>query len=208
MKHEGHKTLTGFRCKSVLAVMLLPLIWIWPLFRSSRAWDATHTTVTFLPKYQRNSAPTATPAVQVSATPGSNGWKQTIASVRKTWGKKTAHEHLSFSYSVPSARYDCFNTTFLTVCSSSGTDRVDFKFYYLLEQILDKQPSTSSTVITDSIEISEDSNGESVTETGKKSIHPLSAAKRRVSVLRILWVNSLYKHNQQINHNPLNSIKN
>ncbi|XP_041820105.1 uncharacterized protein zgc:113263 isoform X2 [Chelmon rostratus] len=49
--------------------------------------------------------------------------------------------------------------------SSSGTDRVDFKFYDLLEQILDKQPSTSSTVVTDSIEISEDSNGESVTET-------------------------------------------
>ncbi|XP_034434543.1 uncharacterized protein zgc:113263 isoform X1 [Hippoglossus hippoglossus] len=49
--------------------------------------------------------------------------------------------------------------------SSSGTDRVDFKFYDLLEQILDKQPSTSSTVIPDSIEISEDSNSESVTET-------------------------------------------
>ncbi|XP_059181672.1 uncharacterized protein zgc:113263 isoform X2 [Centropristis striata] len=49
--------------------------------------------------------------------------------------------------------------------SSSGTDRVDFKFYDLLEQILDKQPSTSSTVVTDSIEISEDSNSESVTET-------------------------------------------
>ncbi|XP_073336441.1 uncharacterized protein [Pagrus major] len=49
--------------------------------------------------------------------------------------------------------------------SSSGTDRVDFKFYDLLEQILDKQPSTSSTVVTDSIEISEDSNGESVPET-------------------------------------------
>uniref|UniRef100_A0A3B5MFW6 Myb-like domain-containing protein n=1 Tax=Xiphophorus couchianus TaxID=32473 RepID=A0A3B5MFW6_9TELE len=48
--------------------------------------------------------------------------------------------------------------------SSSGTDRVDFKFYDLLEQILDKQPSTSSTIITDSIEISEDSNGESGTE--------------------------------------------
>ncbi|XP_005451753.1 uncharacterized protein zgc:113263 isoform X1 [Oreochromis niloticus] len=48
--------------------------------------------------------------------------------------------------------------------SSSGTDRVDFKFYDLLEQILDKQPSTSSTVVTDSIEISEDSNSESVTE--------------------------------------------
>nr|XP_020455352.1 uncharacterized protein LOC109959929 isoform X2 [Monopterus albus] len=46
--------------------------------------------------------------------------------------------------------------------SSSGSDRVDFKFYDLLEQIMDKQPSTSSTVVTDSIEISEDSNGESV----------------------------------------------
>ncbi|XP_039998716.1 uncharacterized protein zgc:113263 isoform X2 [Xiphias gladius] len=49
--------------------------------------------------------------------------------------------------------------------TSSGTDRIDFKFYDLLEQILDKQPSTSSTLVTDSIEISEDSNGESVTET-------------------------------------------
>ncbi|XP_061570539.1 uncharacterized protein zgc:113263 isoform X2 [Cololabis saira] len=48
--------------------------------------------------------------------------------------------------------------------SSSGVDRVDFKFYDLLEQILEKQPSTSSTVITDSIEISEDSNGESLSE--------------------------------------------
>ncbi|XP_030576045.1 uncharacterized protein LOC115773444 isoform X2 [Archocentrus centrarchus] len=48
--------------------------------------------------------------------------------------------------------------------SSSGTDRVDFKFYDLLEQILDKQPSMSSAVVTDSIEISEDSNSESVTE--------------------------------------------
>ncbi|XP_037317790.2 uncharacterized protein zgc:113263 isoform X1 [Pungitius pungitius] len=47
--------------------------------------------------------------------------------------------------------------------NSSGT--VDFKFYDLLEQILDKQPSTSSTLVTDSIEISEDSNGGSVTET-------------------------------------------
>ncbi|XP_042367628.1 uncharacterized protein zgc:113263 isoform X2 [Plectropomus leopardus] len=49
--------------------------------------------------------------------------------------------------------------------SSSGTDRVDFKFYDLLEQILDKQPSTSSAVVTDHIEISEDSNSESVMET-------------------------------------------
>ncbi|XP_076009484.1 uncharacterized protein LOC143002949 isoform X1 [Genypterus blacodes] len=51
--------------------------------------------------------------------------------------------------------------------SSSGNDTIDFKFYDLLEQILDKQPSTSSTMITDSIEISEDSNSESVTETGE-----------------------------------------
>nr|XP_033470495.1 uncharacterized protein zgc:113263 isoform X3 [Epinephelus lanceolatus] len=55
--------------------------------------------------------------------------------------------------------------------SSSGTDRVDFKFYDLLEQILDKQPSTSSTVVTDSIEISEDSNGESVTEADMRQRH-------------------------------------
>ncbi|XP_036004846.1 uncharacterized protein zgc:113263 isoform X1 [Fundulus heteroclitus] len=48
--------------------------------------------------------------------------------------------------------------------SSSGTDRVDFKFYDLLEQILEKQPSTSSAIVTDSIEISEDSNGDSGTE--------------------------------------------
>lgn len=53
--------------------------------------------------------------------------------------------------------------------SSSGSDRVDFKFYDLLEQILEKQPSTSSTVVTDSIEISEDSNQESVAENGKPS---------------------------------------
>ncbi|XP_041833750.1 uncharacterized protein zgc:113263 isoform X2 [Melanotaenia boesemani] len=53
--------------------------------------------------------------------------------------------------------------------SSSGTDRVDFKFYDLMEQILDKQPSTSSTMMADSIEISEDSNGESVTERDEES---------------------------------------
>lgn len=61
------------------------------------------------------------------------------------------------------------NATDLSVCSSSGTDRIDFKFYDLLEQILEKQPSTSATVVTDSIEISEDSNGESVTEAGRIS---------------------------------------
>lgn len=56
-----------------------------------------------------------------------------------------------------------------TVFSSSGTDRVDFKFYDLLEQILDKQPSTSAAVVTDSIEISEDSDGELTAETSNKS---------------------------------------
>ncbi|XP_034019841.1 uncharacterized protein zgc:113263 [Thalassophryne amazonica] len=49
--------------------------------------------------------------------------------------------------------------------SLSGNDRVEFKFYDLLEQILEKQPSTSSAAVMDSIEISEDSNDESVTET-------------------------------------------
>ncbi|XP_029969530.1 uncharacterized protein LOC115404372 [Salarias fasciatus] len=53
--------------------------------------------------------------------------------------------------------------------SSSGTDRPDFKFYDLLEQILDKQPSTSSAAATDSIEISEDSNSESVTEKDEET---------------------------------------
>lgn len=72
-------------------------------------------------------------------------------------------------YAALLAGYVRVNITAFTACSSSGTDRVDFKFYDLLEQILDKQPSTSSTVVTDSIEISEDSNVESVTETGKKS---------------------------------------
>ncbi|XP_056223663.1 uncharacterized protein zgc:113263 isoform X1 [Seriola aureovittata] len=60
--------------------------------------------------------------------------------------------------------------------SSSGTDRVDFKFYDLLEQILEKQPSTSAAVVTDSIEISEDSNSESVTETDG-DIEALSSEK-------------------------------
>ncbi|XP_023121890.1 uncharacterized protein zgc:113263 [Amphiprion ocellaris] len=56
---------------------------------------------------------------------------------------------------------------------ASGTVRVDFKFYDLLEQILDKQPSTSSAVITDSIEISEDSNDESGTERdGETGVSP------------------------------------
>lgn len=49
--------------------------------------------------------------------------------------------------------------------SSRQTDKIDFKFYELLEKILDKQPSTSSAVAMDSIEGSEESNSESVTET-------------------------------------------
>lgn len=64
----------------------------------------------------------------------------------------------------------CVNTTACTASSSSGTDRVDFKFYDLLEQILDKQPSTSAAaVVTESIEISEDSDCEVTTETSKES---------------------------------------
>lgn len=58
---------------------------------------------------------------------------------------------------------------FSTVVSSSGTDRIDFKFYDLLEQILDKQPSTSAAVVTDSIEISEDSDSELTSETSNES---------------------------------------
>lgn len=73
----------------------------------------------------------------------------------------------------------CVNTSAVVVSSSSGTDRVDFKFYDLLEQILDKQPSTSSTLVTDSIEISEDSNSESVTEIGKKNKIPSSTRGQR-----------------------------
>ncbi|XP_061663913.1 uncharacterized protein zgc:113263 [Syngnathoides biaculeatus] len=49
--------------------------------------------------------------------------------------------------------------------SSSGTEKLNFKFFDLMEQILDKRPSTSAAVVTDPIEISEDSNGDSVTET-------------------------------------------
>ncbi|XP_030005672.1 uncharacterized protein LOC115429965 isoform X2 [Sphaeramia orbicularis] len=55
--------------------------------------------------------------------------------------------------------------------SSSGpADKVDFKFYELLEQIMDKQPSTSSAVVTDSIEMSEESNSESLTETDAEAM--------------------------------------
>ncbi|XP_056133157.1 uncharacterized protein zgc:113263 [Lampris incognitus] len=53
--------------------------------------------------------------------------------------------------------------------SFSGTDRVDFKFYDLMEQILEKQPSTSSTLVTESIELSEDSSSDSVDDSGEIS---------------------------------------
>ncbi|KAG7262812.1 hypothetical protein CRUP_021174, partial [Coryphaenoides rupestris] len=43
----------------------------------------------------------------------------------------------------------------------SGTDKIDFKFYDLLEQIVEKQPSTSTLP---TIEISEDSDSESVND--------------------------------------------
>ncbi|XP_047431903.1 uncharacterized protein zgc:113263 isoform X2 [Mugil cephalus] len=61
--------------------------------------------------------------------------------------------------------------------SASGTDKVDFKFYDLLEQILDKEPPTSSALVTDSIEISEDSNGESASERdGEADMSPEKSA--------------------------------
>ncbi|KAJ3612496.1 hypothetical protein NHX12_020771 [Muraenolepis orangiensis] len=44
----------------------------------------------------------------------------------------------------------------------SGSDKIDFKFYDLLEQIVEKQPSTSSSqLVNDAIEISDDSDSES-----------------------------------------------
>ncbi|XP_075886350.1 uncharacterized protein LOC142890909 isoform X2 [Nelusetta ayraudi] len=67
--------------------------------------------------------------------------------------------------------------------SSSGTDRVDFKFYDLLEQILDKQPSTSAAAaaaVSESIEISEDSDCEVTSETNGDV--GMSAEKRVSSV--------------------------
>lgn len=52
--------------------------------------------------------------------------------------------------------------------SATGSDRIDFKFYDLLEQILDKQPSTSASAAeTDAIEISEDSDGDGANDLGK-----------------------------------------
>lgn len=52
--------------------------------------------------------------------------------------------------------------------SEKGNDKSEFKFYNILEKILDSQPSTSSTSSSkavDTIEISEDSNSNSVPET-------------------------------------------
>lgn len=69
-------------------------------------------------------------------------------------------------------RTHCYPLCVAIVLSSSGSDRVDFKFYDLMEQILEKQPSTSSsTLVTESIEISEDSNGDSINDTGKRSLN-------------------------------------
>ncbi|XP_056444798.1 uncharacterized protein zgc:113263 isoform X1 [Gadus chalcogrammus] len=44
---------------------------------------------------------------------------------------------------------------------TSGTDKIDFKFYDLLEQIVEKQPSTSSLLLPDAATVSEESDGES-----------------------------------------------
>lgn len=141
--------------------------WFHQPFRSSSVWVGTHTTVTFSPKCQRNCELTGISAARSSATPGSSGSSPTIASVKKTWGRqKSTLCTVNWLCSVSST------LSFSQTLSTTGTDQVDFKFYDLLEQILEKQPSTSSTVITDSIEISEDSNGESVTEKGKLSSVP------------------------------------
>lgn len=60
------------------------------------------------------------------------------------------------------------NPATVDVFSATRSDRIDFKFYDLLEQILDKQPSTSASAVeTDAIEISEDSEGEGGNDTGK-----------------------------------------
>lgn len=88
-----------------------------------------------------------------------SNYRQCKENMRQTGIHTQRHQLAVYTSFTP-----CFSPHTL---SSSGTDQVDFKFYDLLEQILEKQPSTSSTVITDSIEISEESNGESVTERGK-----------------------------------------
>lgn len=62
----------------------------------------------------------------------------------------------------------CLNPTRFAFLSATGSDRIDFKFYDLLEQILDKQPSTSASAVeADAIEISEDSDGDGGNDPGK-----------------------------------------
>lgn len=84
-------------------------------------------------------------------------------------------------------RYDTcvYFTQLFIVHSSTGTDRIDFKFYDLLEQILEKQPSTSSTMVTDSIEISEDSNSESVAEGKISSVYEISEQNNKTIVFSL-----------------------
>ncbi|XP_019732589.1 uncharacterized protein LOC109520070 isoform X4 [Hippocampus comes] len=73
--------------------------------------------------------------------------------------------------------------------SASGTDKVNFKFFDLMEQILDKRPSTSSAAVADPIEISEDSNGDSVTETaeGEAGLSVSSWPDDETSALIDIW---------------------
>ncbi|XP_077356983.1 uncharacterized protein LOC144004011 isoform X2 [Festucalex cinctus] len=72
--------------------------------------------------------------------------------------------------------------------STSGTDKVNFKFFDLMEQILDKRPSTSTAVVTDPIEISEDSNSNSVTETeGEAGVSVSSWSEEETSALIDIW---------------------
>lgn len=62
------------------------------------------------------------------------------------------------------------NLTGFAVFSATRTSRIDFKFYDLLEQILDKQPSTSASALeADAIEISEDSEGDGGNDGGESS---------------------------------------
>ncbi|XP_016889666.1 uncharacterized protein LOC103382810 isoform X3 [Cynoglossus semilaevis] len=91
---------------------------------------------------------------------------------------------------------------------SSGNDKVDFKFYDLLEQILDKQPSTSSTMITDSIEISEDSNEESLSEmdggismSTEKSANSLWSDQETVALINIWGEEDVQKALRGFIHN-------
>ncbi|XP_049617188.1 uncharacterized protein zgc:113263 [Syngnathus scovelli] len=72
--------------------------------------------------------------------------------------------------------------------STPGNDKVNFKFFDLMEEILDKRPSTSTAGITDPIEISEDSNGDSVTETeGEAGLSVSSWSDEETSALIDIW---------------------